>query len=317
MIIFAVIILIYLMANNGKNEEILIGISPFINGSEYNENIQGFKDGLAEEGYIDGENIRYIEENPEGNMEKQFKIVDSFVKNEADLIYTLTTTGTLAAHNIVPNEIPMVFSIVLYPVEAGLIKSFESSGNHHVGTSKYISSAKQYELFEKIYPDAKRIAFVHRRGETNSIIQYREFKTLFNSKGIEILDIEAYDLRNMRKQLEENIDSVDALYSSCDTLIQSGGEDIVIEFGKKYKIPVFTCNRDGVLKGALMGVVADTYEMGKSAGKKAGRILKGAKPSSIPSELPKENIFINLNTANELGLQIPEDLIKEAETMVD
>ena len=117
----------------------------------------------------------------------------------------------------------------------------------------------------------------------------------------------------MRSQLESIKNSIDSLFSACDTLIQSGGEEIVIEFAKENNKPSFTCNKDGVLKGALVGNVADFKTIGKISGEKAAKILDGSEPYWLLTESPREDyIVINTKTANDLGLDIPIDLTNSA-----
>jgi len=300
-----------------QSEEIItIGISQWVSNEEYTNNIRGFKDGLAEQGYIEGQNLALIIENPETDKAKQREIIESFIDKDVDLMYTLTTPGTLIAKEMVQDK-PIVFSIVTFPVEAGIIESLEYSGNNLIGTRNYISIARQYNQFEKIHPDTKKLAFVHRKDEPNSVIQYNEMKELLEKKGIETIDIAAVNLDDVRSQLDSVINDVDTMFSSCDTLVQGGGEEIVIDFSRKHKKPSFTCNKDGVLKGALMGNVADFYNIGKSSGIKAGLILDGAKPSSLLTESPAEDyLIINTKTASEIGVVIPQYVVDDAEEVI-
>jgi len=322
--IFLILLLVTILLISGckstqteTEEKVLtIGIARWVSNPGYDRNIQGFKDGLAEKGYVEGQNVNYIIENPETDKSKQRKIIQSFIDKDVDLIYSLTTPGILIAKEMVQDK-PIVFSIVTYPVEAEVITALESSGNNLVGTRNFISVARQYNQFEKIYPNTKKLAVVHRKGEPNSVIQYNKFKTLLNEKGIDVIDIAAVDLADVRSQLTNRMDEIDSMFSTCDTLIQGGGEEIVIEFSKKYKKPSFTCNKDGVNKGALMGNVADFYSIGKLSGNKAGLILQGAKPSSLLTESPVEDyLMINTKTASEIGIDIPQYVLDDAEEIV-
>ncbi len=293
-----------------------IGISQWVSNTEFERNLQGFKDALKEKGYIEGENVQYLTGISRADKEKQKEIVQSFVSKKVDLIYSLTTAGTLIAKNIVP-DIPIVFSIVTYPVEARVIASLANSHNNLVGTRNYVTPSQQYFTFERIYTHTRRLGFIHRKGEPNSIIQLNEFRKLLAKRGIRVIDIAVTDLADLRSQLTLQISRLDSLYSACDTLVQSGGEDIVIEFSIQHKKPSFTCNKDGVLKGALVGNVADFYTIGKISGEKAALILKGAEPKWIPTESPrKPYIMINTKTANLLGLTIPRDILADAKEVI-
>ena len=299
-----------------EDEVKTIGIAGWNSDLTYSGSVAGFKEGLAENGYVEGENVRFIIKNAESDLEIQRQIIESFVEAEVDIIYSLTTPGTLIAKNVT-SKIPIVFSIVTYPVEAGVIDSLESSGNNLVGTRNFVSVKRQYSAFEKIYSNTKTLAFVHRKGEPNSVAQHLEMKALLEKKRINVIDIAAIDLADMRAQLESNIDAVDSLFSACDTLINVGGEEIVIEISKKHKKPNFGCLKGSVLKGALMGNIADFYVIGKISGRQAALIFNGANPSSLLTESPEEDyIIVNTKTAAEIGLEIPQYVLDDAQEIV-
>lgn len=294
-----------------------IGISDWVPDTLFEENIKGFKDALEEAGYKEGEDIQYLYQTPNANKEKQREVIKAFVEEGVDLIYTLTTPGTLVAKSITA-DIPIVFSVVTYPVEANIIGSLLSSGNNLVGTRNYVPAHRQYYFFERIYPNTKILGFVHRKGEPNSVIQYREFNEMMAKRGIAVVDIAAIDLDDMRSKISASIDQIDSLFAACDTLIQAGGEDIVIEFSKKYKKPSFSCNLDGVVKGTLIGNVTDLYTIGKMSGEKAVEILKGAQPQWLSTEAPLvDHIIVNTKTAKILNLNIPQDVLSKAARIID
>jgi len=196
-----------------KEAIVTIGIAQWILNPEYDRNIEGFKEGLAERGYVEGKNVEFIIENPEADKAKQREIIQSFIDKKVDLIYSLTTPGTLIAKEMVQDK-PIVFSIVTFPVESGVVDLLESSGNNLVGTRNYIPVARQYSQFEKIYPNTRKLAFVHRKNEPNSVIQYNEMKELLSKKGIEVVAIAAVNLDDMRYQLNNIISDIDSMYSA-------------------------------------------------------------------------------------------------------
>lgn len=299
-----------------KKKMFTVGIARWNSDLTYSGNVEGFKGGLAEMGYVKGENVKFIIKTPESDLEIQRQIIESFVAAKVDLIYSLTTPGTLVAKDVT-RKIPIVFSIVTYPVESGVIELLEGSGNNLVGTRNFITIERQYNQFEKIYACTKILAFVHRKDEPNSDAQFLEMKALLEEKGIEVIDIAAVDLDDMRAQLESVIEAVDSIFLACDTLINVGGDEIVIEISKKYKKPCFAGLKGSIVKGALVGNVADFHEIGKLSGIKAGLILNGANPSSLLTESPVEDyVIINTRTAREIGIEIPQYVLDDAEEIV-
>lgn len=313
--VFLTMTFFYFDVQAGQKKVITVGIARWVSDSAYDQNIAGFKEGLALFGYTEGKNIQYIEEKAGANKTRQSEIIQGFVDRKVDLIYSLTTPGTLIAKETT-SDIPIVFSIVTFPVEAGVIESIDSSGNNLVGTRNYIPVETQLEMFHEIV-NVKKIGFVHRYGEPNSAIQYHKMKSYASELDIDVVEVAPKTLQDASSTISNKIDDVDALYQACDTLIQSGAEKIAIKIAMEHHKPTFSCNKEGVEGGALFGDVVDFKTIGYLSGKKAALILHGAKPSEIITETQHGDfIAINLVTAQKLGIKIPEHIMVNANEVI-
>ncbi|HLB42346.1 MAG TPA: ABC transporter substrate binding protein [Gammaproteobacteria bacterium] len=289
-----------------------VGISQWNNNATYLEAIKGFKDGLAEDGIIENNNVKFYIKNPNTSVQKQIGIVQSFVNQKVDLIYTLTTPGTLIAKGITKN-VPIVFSFVVYPEKVNLVYSLKTSRNNLVGSINYIPASQQFYYFERLYPNIKTLGFVRHKGDESSEIQLAEYKVLLSKRNIQLIDIAVIDIFDLSKLLGEPL-RFDALYLACDSFMQGNGGRVVIDISKKNKIPTFSCNKDNVFDGVLIGYVADPYVVGKTAGKKAALILRGAEPTWLYTESPQQGyLIVNTSTAKLLGVSIPEDVLQKSD----
>lgn len=299
--------------NSNKSSAIKIGITSWVSNNEFKRNIAAFKGAFAKAGYIKGKDIVFIERNPNADKKKQEEIIKEFLKKKVDLIFSLTTSGTKIAKRLA-GKTPIVFSIVTYPVESGIIKSHKNSANNLVGTRNYISLESQLSNFLLFKNDTKSIGFVHRKDESNSTIQFKKLTEAAHKRGIKVIEISPNNLLELQGELDKNLGKIDSLYSACDTLIQSGGEDIVINFAKEHRIPDFTCNKSGVRKGSFVGSIADFGVIGSLSGTKAIKILKDKKPpSELETEWPKAgNLVLNMTTARNLGIVIDRDILAKA-----
>jgi putative ABC transport system substrate-binding protein len=300
-------------------ETIKIGIARWVENPLHERNIEGFKDALKNAGFIEGKNVVFITPDAsEADAEKHKQLVQSLVDQKVQLIYSLTTPGTLVAKSVTVDT-PIIFSIVTYPVEAGLIVSLKGSGNNLVGTTNWVPPEEQLVNFLEIAPAVRSIGFVHRKDEPNSTIQFDEMKRVAATRGIEVVEIAPNNPSEINLLLESSRSRIDSLYSACDTLIQGQQlEDTVIAFAKKYKLPDFACVESGVRKGSLVGTVADLYEIGKLAGEKAAFILEGATAQSLETNtVARPFIYVNQATANNLGLAIPQTLILKAKEIIN
>ncbi len=288
-----------------SKEPIKIGIVKWVSNDQYDQNILAFKSTFDQNGYVEGDNIEYLVDISNAKKSKQREIIQGFIDKKVDLIYTLTTPGTLIAKEMT-QDIPIVFSIVTYPVEAGIIEGLEHSGNNLVGTRNYVPIETQFDFFNEIFP-IKKLGFVHRLDEPNSKIQFEEAKEYGKAHGIEVVDIAGTSLENLELLISEKITSVDSLYQACDTLIQGGGELIAIKIAIENKKPSFSCNKDGVKMGAVAGKVADFSELGKLSGSKALKILDGQNIDNIKTEGPKTPyVIVNSVTAESLGIKFSD-----------
>ncbi|MCJ8339166.1 MAG: ABC transporter substrate-binding protein [Pseudomonadales bacterium] len=284
-----------------------IGVSVW---SGYPNNLKGFKDALAESGIIEGDNLKIIYGKSDGDKQKQKDIAESFKQQKVDLVYTLTTPGTSIVKEIMPSSTPIVFSIVTYPADSGLIESFEYSGNNLVGTSNFVPFNLYVNLLTTILPGAERVAIFHRKGEPNSKIQAVNLSRLLRKKGLEVLDQQPNDILEVKKMADSLAGKVDAFITTTDTLMQGGGEEMLIKVAQKMKIPILSSNKKGVEAGSTFGPVADFYTIGYMSGEMAVQILLNkVKPTKIQSRLHQPPlILVNRKSMELLGIEIPASI---------
>lgn len=269
----------------------------------YPENVQGFKDGLAERG-LDLAKVMFIEGDKSSNKQIQEQSAHSMLKQQVDLVYSLTTPGTIIVKSTFPDTTPIVFSIVTYPADSGLIDSFEYSGNNLVGTSNYIAIQHYIQLIELLVPKTKSAAIFHRKGEPNSKIQASNLIRLLKRKNIKVEDVEVNDLDDLQKEATNIMNDVDLFITTTDTMLQNGGEEILISIANQSNIPILSSNKTGIQQGATFGPVADFYQLGKQSGYLAAEILLDNKePRHLQSSLQEQPTFlINRKSVERLGL---------------
>lgn len=288
------------------NKVLKVGISVW---TGYPDSVRGFKESMAAGGFIEGKNIEYLFGQSGIDKNKQRKIVDSFKKANVDLVYSLTTPGTIIVKEIMPPATPIVFSIVTYPADSGLIDSFEYSGNNLVGTSNYVEFKNYVKLLKTILPSAKTLAIFHRKGEPNSKIQAANIIRLLKKEGVNTIDMEPRTVDEMRSMALDVADKVDVFMTTTDTLCQGGGESALIKVSLKKKIPILSSNKNGIAEGSTFGPVVDFYTLGKMSGQMAVKILKeDTKPYRLESKLQDPPIvLINKKSLKIMGIKIPVD----------
>lgn len=288
----------------------VVGISTW---NSYPGSVAGFKSSLTKQGLVEGKDIIYIEKSAGANKEKQTKIANLFKKEKVDLVYSLTTSGTVIMKNVLPETTPIVFSIVTFPADAGLIESFEYSSNNLVGTSNYIPEHYFHELLKNVFPSAKNVVIFHRFGEPNSKIQAINLKRLMKKTGADVKLVSARSLDDLNNKAQLIIKKLkpEVLVTTTDTLMQGGGEEVLIKLAKKHNIAVLSSNKKGIEMGATLGPVADFKILGAMSGLMAGRVLKqGMLPTHMASKTQEPPlILVNKAALKKLKLSIPEHLV--------
>ena len=278
----------------------------------YPASIEGFKQAMTEGGFIEGQNINYLYGKSGPSKDKQRKIAQDFKAAEVDMVYSLTTPGTTIIKETMDPATPVVFSIVTYPADSGLIESFEYSGNNLVGTSNYVPLRYYIKLLQNVLPGTKSVAIFHRKGEPNSKIQAANIIRLLKKAGIQSFDLEPSSIEEVRQMALDIAGKADVFMTTTDTLMQGGGEEVLIEVSREKKIPILSSNKAGVEAGSTLGTVADFFTLGKMSGQMAVQILRdNVDPARLESKLQDPPlILVNRESASSLGIQFSEQQLQ-------
>ncbi|HDL1209053.1 TPA: ABC transporter substrate-binding protein [Mannheimia haemolytica] len=271
---------------------------------------KGVIEELAREGFVDGKNIKIDYQSAQGSTATAAQIARKFVGDKADIIIPITTPS--AQPVAATRSIPIVFSGVTDPVAAKLVKSWEPSGTNVTGISDHKAMAPQVKLIQTLVPDLKAVGYVYSAGEVNSAIVLEELKQEAQKQGFTIVPVAVQRSADIGTAARSLNGKVQAIYISEDNAVVSAYEALH-KAALEAKIPVIAADRDTVQRGAVAAYAVNQYDIGVATGKVAARVLKGEKAGTIPiQEVSKLELSINTKTAKELGITIPEVLIKEA-----
>jgi putative ABC transport system substrate-binding protein len=291
-----------------------IGVLMFSDEARYIEAAKGIKDKLSEAGYTDA-NTHYIIETAGANKAKAVELAQKFAREKLDLIIALGTSSTMIVSKEIKN-VPIVFSVVYDPVEAGIAKSWKSSGNNTTGTSSQVPMVKVLDNL-KLLRQVKRLAVLYTAGEKNSEAALRDLQKSQAKSGIRIIPVIIAANEDIEQLLPEVLRTVDAVYITGSNLVSSRIATIA---GMATKAGVITVSHleDLIEKGVLVGVCADSYTEGRLAGEKAVKIFHGAKPSSLSIEvLTKFDVILNMKTAKMGQFQIPSEFMKKVTRKIE
>lgn len=288
-----------------------IGINQLVQHDALDASREGFIEGLKEKGFEEGKNLKINYQNAQGDMSIAKTISDQFVTSKVDMIFAVATPSLQAAYNAT-NNIPIVFTAVTDPIDAGVAKSWENSGTNVTGTSDMVSMEKQLDLLKTLVPDMKTLGVIYNSSEANSLAQVQELKKEAKNKKINIKEISVTTVNEIEQNLSSVLGSIDALYAPTDNTIASA-YDLIGHLCLSKNIPILCGEEAGVSKGGLCSIGIDYFKLGKEAGYKAAEILNGKNPSDIEiSTLSDMSVTINTDVAKKLNIIIPSDIDEKA-----
>lgn len=292
-----------------EDKVFVIGISQFGEHGSLDNCREGFIEGLKEEGFEDGKNIKIDYKNASFDTGNTATIAQGFVSNGADLICAIATPSAQAAYNAAAEEeIPVVYTAITDPVGAGLTEG------EVTGTSDALPVKAQLELIREMLPEAKKIGILYTTSEPNSLYTIDIYKSLAPDYGFEIVDKGVTAAADVPLAIEAILPEVDCISNLTDNTVV-GQLDIMLDKAFEAGKPIFGSEIEQVKKGCIAAEGLEYYALGIQTGKMAAKILKGEKKASeIPFETVTENyLYVNKASAEELGITLTDKVNERAE----
>ncbi len=292
-----------------------IGITQIVEHPALDAGVEGFKEAMAEAGFVEGENVEYDVQSAQGDMAIATTIAQKFASDNVDLILAVATPTSQASVKAT-STIPIVFALVTDPVAAGLVTDPAAPEANVTGVSDHMPSQLHLDLIKKLVPEAKTIGFLYNAGESNSVASMDEERPLAEAMGYTVVEATVSSSAEVQAAAQSLVGRVDVIALVQDNTVVSALE-AVLKVAEEAKIPVITSDTDSVARGAAAGLGADGKTLGRQAGAMAAAILGGTAVKDIPVEYADTPLlYLNLPAALAQGLTISDDLIAEADNVV-
>ncbi len=270
---------------------------------------KGFIEGLNENGFIDGENVKFNIQNPEGDLSKQSTIAKSLVLS-SDLVFGISTSSaqSLKSQAIdTEKDIPVLFSAVTDPNSAKLVPTKEYQ--NITGTSDEGDTKKNVSLFS-YFDFIKNIACLYNSAEQNSQIQKDECKSACKDLNLNFVDAGITSTTQLKSTLTSLVSKgVNGIFIPTDNMIAEN-ISLIKETAIDNKMVLVCADTSIVKNGGSLGFGVDYFKLGKQTGEIASKILKGEKEAKdIPYEKSKSfSLEINEEFFNQSRIEIPEKI---------
>ena len=294
-------------AKSGK-KQIKIGVIQLMEHAALDANYKGFVDGLAEAGYVDGENIKIDYQNAQGEQANCVTIAEKLINDGDDLIFAIATPAAQAVANLT-QDIPVLISSVTDPESAKLVKSNTNPGTNVTGTSDLTPCAAQIRLLKKLVPNAKTVGMLFCSSEQNSRFQIDLAEAACKAEGLDFVEATVSNSNEIAQVTQALCGKCDVIYSPTDNMI-AAGMSLVAQVANENKKPTIVGEEGMCDAGGLATYGINYYELGKQTAKMAVEILEGKNtPAKMPVQyLDSCDLKVNEETAKILGIKIPADL---------
>jgi len=303
-----------------RDDDRVYQVGMMITDDTYLAPVEGFKEGMKALGYVEGKHIAYRIRNAKLDRELLRRFAGEFVQEKVDLIFTATYLGaSMAKEATAAAGIPVVFGPAGDPVETGLVQSIAASGNNLTGVSTLSLelTAKRLEMLTRLAPKAGRVAMVFNPEDRFSQDVVKQTVRAAQKLQLSLVECHGRTAAEMGRNLESLLPGrADAVFAIPDVLVNNQVESLSA-IARSRRTPYVVHIRTLAERGALASYGIDTYQIGRQAARLADKILNGTRPSEIPIETPRKlELVINVRVANEIGLTVPYELLREADAIL-
>ncbi len=294
-----------------------VGIGQFAQHGSLDNCRIGFIEGLAEAGFVEGENLEILYQNAQADMGVAQQIAQQFAGKSVDLSVGIATPMAQACFNAASGRIPTIYTAVSDPVSAGFADASGKSLGNISGTSDTLPVDAQLAMIRALMPDAKRIGILYTTSEINSLSTIELYKTLAPNYGFEIVSSGVSSSMDIPLALDALLPKVDCLTNLTDNTVVSALA-LVLDKATAAGKPVFGSEIEQVKLGCAAAEGLDYVALGRQTGLIAARVLSGEiQASEIPFEIISDpSLYVNKGALERFGLLLPADLAARA-TFVD
>jgi putative tryptophan/tyrosine transport system substrate-binding protein len=296
----------------------VIGFIDAASAADRTNSIAAFREGLAEAGYVEGQNVAIEYRWAEGRYDRLPELATDLVRRRVSVIATPGTTAAALAAKAATETIPIVFGAGGDPVQLGLVASLNRPGGNATGVNFFTIElmAKRMQLLRELVPAAKRVAVLVNPTDRSNETTLRDVEAA--AIGQEVVALEVATGREIDSAFESlEREKVDVLFVSGGAFFTARRTHLAI-LAARYALPATYSQRLFVEVGGLMSYGTDILDAFRQVGVYTARVLKGTKPADLPVSQPtKFELVINLNTARALRLEVPPALLARADEVIE
>lgn len=281
---------------------------------DLNDNKKGFFDALAQDGFVEGENVKVSRFVAASDVSFEVGFFDQF-----DAVFVQSGQALFALSGLLEGRVsapPLVFSMMAHPYQTGLVSALQAGrGEYITGSRLWMNEMEYVSLFRKLFPNRNTVVFVHdnSRDSKAQLVYLRNIARLHDFSITEY----AYPLGVSVDEIQR-FDSENAIwYLGCGAFSQNVKRyESILEVAFIEEVPVVACGSEIVSHGASFSHVSNMYDLGFEAGQKMSAVLQGERAQDIAITSPvATDLLMNSGRIQSLGVEIPVSIQAQAATL--
>ena len=283
--------------------------------------VDAFRQGLRELGYVEGRNIIMEHRYAEGKFERLAELAEDLARRKID-IFLVPNDLTARAAQKAAADIPIVMASSGNPIGTGVIASLARPSGNVTGLTSYSPEllGKRLEIMKEVLPKVSRFAFLY-DASTGGSASRTAFEEAQAPAKILNVQLQSVGVKAANPDFEGAFrvmakERIGALITSPGPLLGFHRKKI-LQLAAQGRIPAIHPTEEWANSGGLMSYAANRADLSRRAAIYVDKILKGAKPAELPVEQPRKfELVINLKTAKEIGIVIPENILARADRVI-
>jgi putative ABC transport system substrate-binding protein len=307
----------------GRAQQTRVPVIGFLGSTSpgpYASNVAAFRQGLAETGYVEGQNVAIEYRWAEGNYDRLPELAADLVGRKVDLIAASGGNVAALAAKGGTSTIPIVFASGGDPVGSGVVPSLARPGGNVTGVTFMIAelTPKRLELLAELVPQARVTGLLVNPDSPGTEGTIQATQEAARGRGLQLVILKA----SSESEIDVAFATLAQLHAgglllAADPFFASRREQLVA-LASRHAVPAIYPVREFADAGGLISYGASITFVYHQVGIYAGKILKGAKPADMPVQQPtKFELVVNLKTAKALGLTVPKTLLVGADEIIE
>jgi putative ABC transport system substrate-binding protein len=312
----ALILVPFHLAEAGQAKVYHVGV--ILQGGPTYQVVDGLREGLKELGFEEGKHFVLEIRDTKGDLKAVEQAAKDLEREKINLLYAINTSVTIAVRRAT-SDIPIVFFAGADPVALGLVDSFAKPGGRLTGVYFRATdlTAKRLEILKDILPKLRRVVTFCDPGNPVAIESSKLAREAAKSMRVEFVERRVASVEELQAGVRAlRAGEVDAYFEVSDAMVVSQAQ-LIIDTARAKRLPTMFIERSQVVKGGLASYGVSFHEAGRLSAKYVQRILAGVNPKDLPVQgVDKVDLVINLQTAKQISLTIPPNVLARADTVI-